>query len=250
MKKNLIIVSLFFFLKTFSQNYAGRVVYKFSVEQALIDSKTIDNKDKKYNGMLRFINKSLENNRFEFELKFQGSESIFLKQESLQNDNNKSYKIANALLKADNVYYSNYKTNRRKISKNVYGENYIVVSELDNLKWSLTNNSKLVGKYKCFKATSYLMIKNNKGIFKKEITAWYAPDIPVNFGPKGYGGLPGLILELIEDNYRYLASKIVIINKKNKIKVNFSEKGKLVTQDELDEIGQTLYKKKKFILQN
>jgi GLPGLI family protein len=249
MKKFLIIISLSFFFKTFSQSYEGKVVYKFFTEQALIDSKTINNKDKNYNGMLRFINKSLKSSRFEFELKFHGSKSIFFKQKSLQNDNNKSYKIANALLKADNVYYSNYKTNRRKISKSVYGENYIVVSELDNLKWKLTNNSKIVGKYKCFKASSYVMIKNNKGIFKKEITAWYAPDIPVNFGPKGYGGLPGLILELIEDNYRYLATKIVI-SKKNKIKVNFSEKGKLITQDELDEIGQAIYKKKKFAQKN
>jgi GLPGLI family protein len=40
------------------------------------------------------------------------------------------------------------------------------------------------------------------------VTAWYAPDIPVRFGPIGYGGLPGLILELQNESATFYVTKI------------------------------------------
>ena len=40
------------------------------------------------------------------------------------------------------------------------------------------------------------------------ITTWFAPKINRSFGPGGYGGLPGLILELDRGKKTYTASSI------------------------------------------
>jgi GLPGLI family protein len=67
------------------------------------------------------------------------------------------------------------------------------------------------------------------------ITAWYTMDIPVNQGPEGYWGLPGLILEVNDGKTTILCSKIVL-NPKDKVEIKAPTKGKLVTQKEYDDI--------------
>lgn len=244
MKKIIVLITIIFFNNIHSQNFKGKVLYNFKVKENLIDSKTINKKDKKYGGMLDFINQSLKKNQFVFELKFNEKESFFYKQNNMENSNNKSYEIANALIKAGSAYYTNRKSNKRLITKEVYGELYIVKSDFNNLNWKLTNEQKKIGKYKCYKAISEVIVNNNKGKFKKAIVAWYAPSLFANFGPKGYGGLPGLILELNEGNFNYLAYKIIINPKKN-IDILPPKKGKFITQQELDKLGGNLYKKRK-----
>ena len=59
----------------------------------------------------------------------------------------------------------------------------------------------------------------------------YAP-----FGPIGYAGLPGVILELEARNYKYYATKINL-NPKKEIKITKPTKGKKVTQEEFYDIA-------------
>ncbi len=66
------------------------------------------------------------------------------------------------------------------------------------------------------------------------ITAWYTPEIPVNQGPEGYWGLPGLILEVNDGKTIMLCSKIVL-NSKDKVEIKAPSNGKVVTQKEYDE---------------
>ncbi|MFT7350131.1 MAG: GLPGLI family protein [Candidatus Paceibacteria bacterium] len=62
-----------------------------------------------------------------------------------------------------------------------------------------------------------------------EVEAWYTPQIPVSHGPGEYWGLPGLILEVSADNTTMLCSKIVM-NPKEKIKIEAPDKGKEITK--------------------
>lgn len=83
-------------------------------------------------------------------------------------------------------------------------------------EWELIDEQKTIDNFICYKAIS----KKEKIINDKKIvyvnTAWYCPQIPVSFGPKGYGGLPGLILELNENNKIIYHASAVDLN-------NFSE---------------------------
>lgn len=66
------------------------------------------------------------------------------------------------------------------------------------------------------------------------VTAWYAPEIPVNQGPESYWGLPGLILEVNDGKTTILCSKI-ILNSKEKIEISAPKNGKVISQKEYDE---------------
>ena len=74
--------------------------------------------------------------------------------------------------------------------------------------WILTNETKQIDEYLCYKATNTYTVVNPKGTFKFPVTAWYCPKLPYSSGPLGYGNLPGLILELQVRNVNYLAKKI------------------------------------------
>ena len=81
-------------------------------------------------------------------------------------------------------------------------------------------------------------MKGRKGEINYPITAWFCPEISLQFGPLGFSGLPGLILELEVYNERYTAVKIELSPKKE-VKVEKLKKGKEVTQDEFENIGLT-----------
>jgi GLPGLI family protein len=75
--------------------------------------------------------------------------------------------------------------------------------------WELHDESKVIGEYTCFKATTFYNIVNPAGkVFRRDFTAWYTPQLPYKFGPAGYGNLPGLIIELQGKDFTLGVSQI------------------------------------------
>lgn len=75
--------------------------------------------------------------------------------------------------------------------------------------WNMHQESKYIGKHLCFKATNTQVVENGNGkVFNHPVVAWYCPEIPMQFGPNGYGNLPGLIIELQVRNVVYGVSHI------------------------------------------
>lgn len=167
-------------------------------------------------------------NEIEFELKFNKNESIFQRIKSLKTENDKFFKLALAPY-GSSIFYES--TNKTLEQANIFGENFLVSK--NKLKWKLINESKKIGEYNCLKAIAEV-IKPYRGKPKKYIkTAWYSPKINAPYGPIGYSGLPGLILELNDGKYKYIVSKIKI-NLKSDIKIKSNLKGKKVTEKEMN----------------
>ncbi|MCW4469264.1 GLPGLI family protein [Flavobacterium sp. MFBS3-15] len=133
------------------------------------------------------------------------------------------------------VYYKNKDSlySLRPVDDEDFGK--LLIKESRDTQWQLHNETKMIGRYKCYKATAELVRDNGKyGVFRFPVIAWYAPEIPLPYGPLGYGGLPGLILELQERNVVYGAAAIDFkIDRKNSKLQKPSRKGrKLWTQEE------------------
>ncbi|WP_312902591.1 GLPGLI family protein [Chryseobacterium taichungense] len=77
--------------------------------------------------------------------------------------------------------------------------NYIDYSyeEPNNINWKIKNEFKTVLGFKCQKAETTK--------YGRTWTAWFTTDIPFQFGPYKFNGLPGLITELYDskDDYHY-----------------------------------------------
>ena len=154
-------------------------------------------------------------------------------------------------------YYKN--TQAKKLSKEqeLSGKNFLIKDNLNTYEWKMEEETKMIGKNLCFKATtvierpersSFKFGRRNNNDNKEEeeknkevkmeqviVTAWYTLNIPVSHGPGDYWGLPGLILEISEGNTRILCTKIVM-NPTEKEEIVEPKKGKVVSQKEFDEI--------------
>lgn len=208
-----------------------------------------------------------------FELNFTRTESLYKEQETLEAPGGGPGGMRFGMMGAgDGIYYKNTKNKSYTSERETFGKIFLVQDTLGKLDWKLGSETKQIGKYTCYKATAVPVVKETamlkmakeaeekrkaeqakdstaneerggrRSFFSsftenqnKEIVAWYTPEIPVSNGPGEYWGLPGLILEVSAGNTAILCSKI-IINPKDKIEIEAPKKGKVVSQEEYDEI--------------
>ena len=160
--------------------------------------------------------------------------------------------------------YKNVKTNAFVQNQELYGKRFLIKDELLDINWKMETETKQIGDYTCFKAITRIpssllsfwefewsKLRNRiaenelnesdepsdeiEEVQMTEIVAWYTPQIPVSQGPSEFWGLPGLILELSIGNTTMLCSKIVI-NPKEKSKIEAPDKGEVVTKKEYEDI--------------
>ncbi len=202
-----------------------------------------------------------------FFLNFDKLASIYKEEEKLDapGQNNGGIRMMSSMTGGGGTHYKNIKEKTYTIDKEFMGKEFLIKDSLPNLKWKMEGETRVIGGYNCFKATAIrpvsttdfrnLRPKKEEATTAKPadatkktnfmdgmevpkevvVTAWYTPEIPVNQGPEGYWGLPGLILEVNDGKTVILCSKIVL-NPKEKAVIKPSTKGKVVTQKEFDEI--------------
>nr|WP_298001267.1 GLPGLI family protein [uncultured Flavobacterium sp.] len=77
-------------------------------------------------------------------------------------------------------------THKIEMIRNIFKKNFLVTDQI-NYSWKITNETKQIQNFTCYKATT--AFRGNT------FEAWFTPDIPINAGPWKWYGLPGLILE-------------------------------------------------------
>ncbi len=228
-KKILILFLLSISIGIYSQN--NTIKYNASTTKML--------KDGSKNGTLSDINNILLNSTLDFKLTFNTNESLYELDELL--DDSINNKIANIFYGASKKYYINLSTSKFILQSLAYGDLYLVT--LNKPKWVLTKEAKKIGKYICYKATTTYTTVNSKGSFNKLVTAWYTPEIKGNFGPHGYFGLPGMILELQDDKLLFSATEINLSSNKKKT-IQKLTKGKKISKKEYDNLNPPPRKRK------
>ena len=165
-----------------------------------------------------------------FKLEANKSVSYFTMEDLIRNE---EVDFAISFSEASTSYFTDIEQDKKtRYESGYFGEYMMEYQETTN--WKLENETKQIGAYLCYKATSEQVVINPKTTFKHPIVAWYCPSIPFNVGPKGYSGLPGLILELQVRNITWGATKIEL-SKENKI-IEKPKKGKLITEEEFKKI--------------
>lgn len=208
-----------------------------------------------------------------FILNFDKSASIYKEEEKLETPGQQGggMRMMTSFMGGGGTFYKNVKEKMYTVDKEFMGKEFLVKDSLKVYDWKMEGETKVIGGYTCYKATAVIpasktdfrnfRMKNDKKTdeAKKEepksedgkekktnffdevdmpkeitITAWYTPEIPINQGPEGYWGLPGLILEVNDGKTITLCSKIVL-NAKEKADIKAPNNGKEVTQAEYDE---------------
>ena len=160
-------------------------------EDAIANARTISHLQDQY-----FVTRSLR-----FQLLFTRDASLFELQPQLRLDteNRFLYHIALLETKGDRRYYLNGTTRTRLYERpDLKSDTVYHISDVfDKHPWRLLEGTRNIAGYSCRKASYDYTYTDLDGIDKTvHVTAWYAPDLPYPYGPAGFDGLPGLILEV------------------------------------------------------
>jgi len=205
-----------------------------------------------------------------FFLNFDKSASIYKEEEKLDTPGQGQgggMRMMSSFMGGGGTYYKNVKEKMYTVDKEFMGKEFLIKDSLTTYKWQMSSEARVIGGYNCFKATAVIPASKTdfrnfkpkkkeeakEGEVKKEekekrtnfmddfdlpkeitITAWYTPEIPLNQGPEGYWGLPGLILEVNDGKTTILCSKVVL-NAKDKVEIKAATNGKVISQKEYDE---------------
>ena len=196
----------------------------------------------------------------EFVLVFNKEESLFIEQEQLDAISGATDSWGKNFAAGEN--YKNVKSDKQIQQQEFYGKKFLVKDQLQPMTWTLGNETKKIGNYNCFKATTFIPTDDllwysfswsrmrttndseekttevdDKSVDITEVEAWYTPQIPVRHGPSEYWGLPGLILEVSAGETTMLCSKI-ILNPSDVIEIEAPSKGSVVTKSEYQDLIQ------------
>lgn len=154
--------------------------------------------------------------------------------------------------------YKNFAQQKGLQSTEMGGKNFLIVDTLKPQPWKLTEETKKILGYTCYKATRKtaaprMMMRSisiggpNPGDTTKsntpattpkeiEIVAWYTNDIVTPAGPENYGLLPGLILEIDVDNGTTVFKATEVKTTINKKELKEPTKGKPIGRQEFQKL--------------
>ena len=143
-------------------------------------------------------------------LLFDEKQSIFYQSKNMLIDGDYTNKRLAMKGGGRGIYYKNIlEKNKINILKQD-GKNFFVKKEYRNWDWKILKETKKIMGYTCLKAIGKLeqynyILKENKTL---TVTVWFTREIPVSFGPSGFDGLPGLVLESKRGSFYFIATKI------------------------------------------
>lgn len=231
----------------YAQPIQGVAAY---IQKNTFDNTISENMNLPPEAMKRIKNRM--NQTVNFELFFDQNESIYKAVEQLDTPqaNRQGVRIMRyGQVGSATITHKNLSERRITRQQEFFGKVFLIKDTLKQKDWIFTGNTKTIGRYNAYEATfkrkkrtpiqmrfRSLNDKQEKPENKEvTVSVWFTPEIPVSHGPSQYGGLPGLILMVQDDNTTLVCNKVTL-NPENKISLKAPQKGKVVTQKEFSEI--------------
>ena len=187
----------------------------------------------KENGPLKqaMQNAASNPNEILFNLELNSTCSRFSIDDNQNNMDDRNLKFSSSLAGYGGVIYF-FKNDSILRQSGLLGDKFFISSK-SNKDWQITNESKKIDNYTCYKATTIYKVDNAEKVFYHPVVAWFCPELPYSYGPKGYGNLPGLILELQIRNSNF-GVKSISKTKKIDLKLKTLKNIKILTEEEFD----------------
>ena len=133
-------------------------------------------------------------------------------------------------VRSELVLIRDYNKKKIKDLRGEMGATFLIEDDLKKVKWKILNEINEIEGYLCMKAETTEPIKG------QTVHAWFTDGITFSGGPEGYGGLPGMILELDinEGDAVVTATKVDLKTPIEKLPIPKKMKGKKTTTDELN----------------
>lgn len=163
-----------------------------------------------------------------YELYIKDNKSLYTYKEEEQSESGWSWK------KGEFILIRDYKDKKVKDIRDEFGAQFLIEDDMPKTKWKILNEIKEIEGYLCMKAETKDTIKG------QTIHAWFTDGIPFMGGPEGFGGLPGMILELdINDGDAIVtATSIDLKSPIDKLPVPKKMKGKKVDYTKLNKMRE------------
>lgn len=151
----------------------------------------------------------------------------------------------------NSIYYKNIKENLKILQTEnpLDDKKYLVKMPFNRYNWVITKEKKEILGYTCYKA--YAEYENEFEPYKYigvdttikiKVEVWFAPELNYPFGPNGFDGLPGLVLEKYVGSFYLIASKISLKDSTD-INIVKPQEGIDITYDESIQLDKRLYRK-------
>lgn len=186
------------------ESKSGSIIYKYKMNRSFLTE-------------VKELSSKLEEDsrNITFTLDFEKNLTLFSLNENLNTSRNLavSFTKARKPILSDLYKRKYYQSTPHSV---LFLENEFTI-EYDFLKWSLTDESKIIENKTVFKAEGDVTVLINNEVVNQKIIAWYCPEIPISIGPRGVNGLPGLIY-VLEDRYGAFIIENIKLTEKQLIK--------------------------------
>ena len=244
MKIKTFMLALFITGAMFAQDFSGRAIYRTHRKSSIkLDSTTMASTPGIQEQLEAQMRKMFQKT---FTLDFTKSESMYKEEQELDAPKGPSVNGGSMIMmiggdSGSDILYKNILEKRMANKTELMGKVFLIKDNLVTYDWKLTGETKNIGNYTCYKAVFEKEeesieinmidgdVKEEKVLKKRTLVAWYTLEVPISNGPREYGGLPGLILEVNDGDLTIVCSEIVL-NPKEVKEIKEPIKGKIVTR--------------------
>lgn len=151
----LAVLGLSTFMATAQKDFQGMAVYESKTSTSEFAKNFDGNKDMTPEMKTQIIERMKKMFEKTYILNFDKSASIYKEEEKLDAPGQQGGgRMMASFMGGGGTYFKNVKEKQYTVDKEVFGKEFLIKDSLPNLKWVLSDESKKIGDYTCFKATA------------------------------------------------------------------------------------------------